>query len=249
MLAPLILAVEFLTRLPLGGHLLWTPQAMAQAPRWFAAVGLMLGLAGAGLLWMLAQVLAQPVAVLLAMAALTAVTGALHEDGLADSIDALGGRDAARGLDIMRDSRIGSYGVLGLGFVLALQATALALLPLVWACAALIVSQCAGRAAMTLALSQGRYLRAKGAGTGLDQPLGAAGLGVVLAATGAALALAGLIALPPGALATALAVGAGCGAIWRALCLRRNGGDTGDLLGALHMITATGTLLGVAAWA
>jgi adenosylcobinamide-GDP ribazoletransferase len=245
----LILAIEFLTRIPLGGHRVWSEAAMAQAPRWFALVGLALGLVGAGLLWATAQILPQALAVLLSMAALTALTGALHEDGLADSMDALGGRDAERGLEIMRDSRIGSYGVLGLGFALAVQATALATLPLNWACAAMIFAQMLGRGAMSVALSDGRYLRAKGAGTGMDRPLGAQGMFVLMMATIGAWMLAQAIALPYPALATGFCAGAGLGALWRWAYLRRYGGDTGDLLGALHMLTVTGTLLGIAAWA
>jgi adenosylcobinamide-GDP ribazoletransferase len=248
MLTPLILAVEFLTRLPLGGHKRWSADAMAQAPRWFALVGLCLGGAGAALLWALAQVLPQALAVLLTIAALVAVTGGLHEDGLADSLDALGGRDAARGLEIMRDSRIGSFGALGLGLVLAVQVTALAGMPLEMACAGLILSQTFGRAAMTVALAQGRYLRAKGAGTGMDQSLGARGMFVVMLATVGAWMIAQGLGLGYAVVLTGFAVGLACAVLWRAAYLRRYGGDTGDLLGALHMVSATGTLLGIAAW-
>lgn len=248
MLPPLILAVEFLTRVPLGGHKIWSPEAMAKAPRWFAFVGLGLGLFIAGLLWAFAQVLPQALAVLLAMTTLTLVTGALHEDGLADSMDALGGRDAAHGLEIMRDSRVGSYGVLGLGLLLALQATALLAMPLPWACATLIFAQTLGRGAMTVALSQGRYLREKGAGTGMDQPLEFGGMFVLMLATVVAWSLANGIALPFAVLATGFVTGLFCSALWRWAYLRRYGGDTGDLLGALHMFAATGTILGIAAW-
>ncbi len=248
LLAELLLAAQFLTRLPLPARG-YTPARMARTPRHFAAVGLVLGLAAAALLWLAAQAWPQPLAALGTTAALLVATGALHEDGLADSLDGLGGgRDAARALDIMRDSRIGSYGALGLMVMLAGQVAALATLALPAAMGALVLGHCAGRAAMALALGQGRYLRARGIGTGLDRPLGAGGLGL----TGAALAL-GLAAAAPGlggaGLGAALGGAVLAGAGWRRLALRRLGGDTGDTLGALHCCTLTGTLLGAAAWA
>jgi adenosylcobinamide-GDP ribazoletransferase len=148
----------------------------------------------------------------------------------------------------MRDSRIGSFGALGLGLVLAIQVTALADMPLAMACAGLILSQTFGRGAMTVALAQGRYLRAKGAGAGMDQPLGAGGMFVVMLASLGAWMVAQGLGLGYGAAATGFAVGLACAMLWRAAYIRRYGGDTGDLLGALHMFSATGVLLGVAAW-
>lgn len=250
MLGQITLAVQFLTRLPLGGAGSYSPARWAAAPRWFALVGLGLGLAGAGLLWALAALLPQPVAVLLVLAALLGLTGALHEDGLADAADGLGGgRDTAHALAIMRDSRIGSYGVLALILTLALQAACLMLMPLPLAMAALVLAQTASRALMAGALAQGRYLRAKGAGSGLDRPLGRAGWAALGLTLLAATLLAGTLGLGLGAGLGALALGAGAGAGWLALVRRKLGGDTGDTLGAAQMISATACLIGALAWA
>ncbi len=248
-LAELALAGEFLTRLPLGGMRAYSAERMARAPHWFAFVGLGLGVFGAVVLGALGQVLPHPVAVTLTLGALVVVTGALHEDGLADSLDGLGGgRTPERALEIMRDSRIGSYGALGLGIVMVLQGVSLVSMPLAHAIAALVLSQTLGRALMTLALAYDPYLRKQGTGSGLDAPLGPLGLtrlgGAVVLATGFA-----AIASPFGALVTALATGVVAGALWRAWVLRRLGGQTGDTLGALHMVVATATLVGASTWA
>jgi adenosylcobinamide-GDP ribazoletransferase len=248
-MAELALAGEFLTRLPLGGMRAYSAERMARAPHWFATVGLGLGLAGAAVLGVLAHVLPHGVAVALTLGALVVVTGALHEDGLADSLDGLGGgRTPERALDIMRDSRIGSYGALGLGFALAVQGLSLVALPLAQAMATLVLAQTLGRALMTDALARDTYLRKQGTGSGLDAPLGKTGVLRVGAAVVVAIVLGGM-ALPLGALGTALVCGVGAGTLWRAWVLNRLGGQTGDTLGALHMVAATATLLGASAWA
>lgn len=247
-LAEIALAGEFLTRLPLGGMRNYSPERMARAPHWFAFVGLAVGLFAASVLWGLTQVLPQVVAAGVTLALLLVVTGALHEDGFADSLDGLGGgRTPERALEIMRDSRIGTYGALGLGFAMVLQGLALALMPLGQAMGALVLAQALGRGLMTGALARDPYLRAKGTGSGLDAPLGRAGEVRLALAVGFAVLIAGLI-LPFGALVTACAAGLAAGAIWRAYVLRRLGGQTGDTLGALHLATVMGIYLGALAW-
>ncbi|MEK9662411.1 MAG: adenosylcobinamide-GDP ribazoletransferase, partial [Alphaproteobacteria bacterium] len=126
----LIVAAGFLTRLPLPALPAdppLPPDALARAMSCFPLVGAAIGTAG-GLVLLLAGWLGIPVsvAVLMAHAAIVWLTGALHEDGLADVADGFGGgadRDAK--LAIMRDSRIGSYGVLALVAGFALKAAAL----------------------------------------------------------------------------------------------------------------------------
>ena len=105
-------AVRFFTRLPVPGWVGHSSEALNRSARYFPAVGLLIGGIGALVYLGAALFWPQPVAVLLAMAATIHATGAFHEDGLADTVDGLGGGwDRLRILEIMKDSRVGSYGV------------------------------------------------------------------------------------------------------------------------------------------
>ena len=247
-LAEIALAGEFLTRLPLGGMRAYSPERMARAPHWFALVGLAVGGLAACALAALAQVLPMLVAVVMVLTATMVLTGALHEDGLADTLDGLGGgRSPERALEIMRDSRIGSYGTLALGAAAGLQGTALISQPLAQAMGALILAHALSRALMTLALAHDPYLRAQGTGSGLTAPLGRVGSLRLGAAAAAALLIAGAL-MPLAAILTACVCGLFAAAIWRNWVLRRLRGQTGDTLGGMQVVTATAILLGASAW-
>lgn len=250
-LAALILAVQFLTRLPLRVDV-FSAARMALAPQWFGAVGLMTGGLMAGCVLLGALVLPLPVAVLLGVTLGIWLTGALHEDGFADTCDGLGGgRTAARALEIMRDSRIGAYGALGLGLLLALKVLALVHLGEAGALAvalALVAGQSVSRVMMVIAQRSSDYLRRDGgAGAAMVAPFAPVNW-VILGlsgAFGAALA-AGILPLPAvvcGVAAAALAFLA-----LRRMYLRRLGGHTGDLLGAVQQVSEVAFYLGVLAW-
>jgi adenosylcobinamide-GDP ribazoletransferase len=246
-LAACLLAAQFLTRLPLPARG-YTPERWARAPHHFATIGLGLGLVAAGLFWAMSALWSQPVAALAMLATLLFLTGALHEDGLADCLDGLGGgRDKAAALAIMRDSQIGSYGALGLIVVLGLGVVVLASVPVLVGMGALVLGHTLSRAMMAQALGQGRYLRDKGAGSGLNRPLGRAGWSHMLGAVAVSIGLAIWGMGPTGAM-TCLAGGVVAGTLWRRWTLQRLGGDTGDTLGALQVVSHTGCLLGGAAW-
>jgi adenosylcobinamide-GDP ribazoletransferase len=120
------IALQFLTRVPVPRWVGWQPEWLHHSARHFAAVGLVVGGAGALVLWAAAHLWPALVAVLLCMAATVWITGAFHEDGLADTCDGLGGAvTRERALAIMKDSRLGTYGAVGLLLVLALKAAAL----------------------------------------------------------------------------------------------------------------------------
>jgi adenosylcobinamide-GDP ribazoletransferase len=120
------IALQFLTRVPVPGWVGWRAEWMHASARHFPAVGLLVGGVGALMLWAAAHLWPAPVAVALSMAATVWLTGAFHEDGLADTCDGLGGAvGRERALAIMKDSRIGTYGAVGLLLVLGLKATAL----------------------------------------------------------------------------------------------------------------------------
>ncbi|MCZ0951957.1 MAG: adenosylcobinamide-GDP ribazoletransferase, partial [Rhodospirillaceae bacterium] len=126
-LRALALAVQFLTRLPVPSGATYSPRREAAAVRYYPLVGALIGGLCAGV-FMLAEIrFSGPLAVLLAVAAGLAVTGAFHEDGLADTFDGIGGaandRDGA--LEIMRDSRLGTYGTVALLMALGIKVAAL----------------------------------------------------------------------------------------------------------------------------
>ncbi|MDA0744712.1 MAG: adenosylcobinamide-GDP ribazoletransferase, partial [Proteobacteria bacterium] len=144
-----VCALQFLTRLPTPSLRDFQPEWIQQSARWFPLVGQVVGLIAAVILYGAAQVWSPWIAALLAVAAGVAMTGGFHEDGLADTADGLGGgQTRARRLEIMKDSRLGSYGALALGLTLALRVAALAMLVAVspWmAAAALVASHGLGR--------------------------------------------------------------------------------------------------------
>lgn len=236
-------ALAFLTRLPAGPL---ESADFAAAPGWFAAIGLGLGTVMAGVWFLAAWVWTPPLAALAAVAVGLLLTGALHEDGLADTFDGLGApRPTERALEIMRDSRIGAFGALALGLGLAARVAALAALGGL-APVALIAGQGLSRAGMTLMLRAGPYVRQSGAGTGMTGPLGS-GLGLLVLATAAAAALA-LWAAGLGALLAGLAGLALVQLALRRWAQQRLGGITGDILGAAQVLGDLGFLLGLLAW-
>ncbi len=119
-------ALQFLTRVPIPQWVGWQPEWLHHSARHFPAVGLCVGAFGSLVLWAAAHGWPALLAVLLSMAATVWLTGAFHEVDLADTCDGLGGSvSRERALEIMKDSRLGIYGTVGLVFVLALKAAAL----------------------------------------------------------------------------------------------------------------------------
>ena len=241
--AAFLLAVQFMTRLPV--RVAWSADRMAASPRWYAAAGVLIGLAAGGVYWIAAQVLPPVVAVLVSTGAILFLTGALHEDGFADCCDGLGGgADKDRALEIMRDSRIGSYGAVGLGVLLALKISTLAALPFAAVPAVLIAGHGASRASAALAMATGRYIRREGAAAPVSQ---GAGIMPVALLTGLA-ALAPLGAMLGSEAVAAALLGAIIGhVLMRRLYERRLGGYTGDCLGAVQQTTEVGLYVAVLA--
>jgi adenosylcobinamide-GDP ribazoletransferase len=122
-------AFQFLTRLPLV-ELSYKPDALARAAKFFPLVGLVVGVGDAAVYRLLSPHLPAPIVTLLIVLFSTLVTGGLHEDGLADAADAFGGGwNRQQTLEIMKDSRIGSYGALALMFSAAARTVLLLYLP------------------------------------------------------------------------------------------------------------------------
>ena len=142
----LLVAVQFLTRLPVPQFANYNPQWLHQSSRHFPAVGLLVGLLCAGVFWLGSILFTPLVAGVISTAFGIKLTGAFHEDGLADSCDGLGGGlTRERTLEIMKDSRLGTYGVLGLVSALLIKISLLASMPLSVAIVALIIGHTASR--------------------------------------------------------------------------------------------------------
>jgi len=246
--AALALAWQFLTRVPLPREVGFTPARMAASQAWLPTVGLAIGGVGAAVLLAAAAVFPPVPAVLLAMAATVALTGAFHEDGLADTCDGIGGGpDRARRLAIMRDSRLGTYGAVGLGLTLALKASALAGLAPGLAAAALVAGHGASRASAMLVVMSSPYVRETGTGRFTAEGLGRRRPILVGAAALVAALVLGLAAGPAATLAALAGLGLGH-LLARSLFERQLGGYTGDCLGATQQLGEAGLYLGLLAW-
>ncbi len=232
MITSLLAAFTFLTRIPLPGSDRVDAAMLARSAVWFPLVGAVVGgagalaLVGAGRLW------PAPVAAALSLIVTVLLTGAFHEDALADAADGLGGgRDRERMLEIMRDSRIGSYGAVALVLVLGARLGCLAELTTPEGARALVGAHVLARWSSLPLIGVLPYVRAQGAAkpfVGAVTPTRML-VGTVLAAMlvvpslGSRALAAGLAAI----VVTALA-----GLFFRA----RLGGITGDCLGAANQV-------------
>ena len=125
-----LVATQFLTRLPTPALAGFQSSWLSQSTRYFPLVGVLVGVINVGIWWLLAHWLPAAVSVGLMLAASLLMTGAFHEDGLADACDGFGGgMTTDRVLAIMKDSRIGAYGAIGIFVVLGLKWTALVAIP------------------------------------------------------------------------------------------------------------------------
>ncbi len=123
-------ALAFLTRVPCPRWVDFSEDYLNQASRYFPLVGILVGCLAAGVFWLTQQIFPISLSVLLSMVASIWITGAFHEDGLADFCDGFGGGWTPTDiLRIMKDSRIGTFGLIGLGLGLALKFFSLQAIP------------------------------------------------------------------------------------------------------------------------
>jgi len=229
-------AVMFLTQIPVGA---WHEHRAEDLPRssvYFPLIGAVVGLVGSMALLILYPFLPPLLTVLIVMAVMVLLTGGLHEDGLADAADGLiGGASVERRLEIMKDSRIGSYGMLALWFSLttklALIETLLIRNPFLAFCA-LIAANTLGRLSTVALLYFCRYVRV---GENKAGPFGdAVSLKAFILACISALVISG-VTLGPRALRCipiAILMTLGAGFYFQ----RKLGGVTGDCLGASNQL-------------
>ncbi|MGF6756839.1 adenosylcobinamide-GDP ribazoletransferase [Paraburkholderia sp. GAS42] len=156
-------ALGYFTRVPVPRWVGYEPHYLNAAARYFPLVGTLVGGLGAVVYLAALRVFPPGVAVLLSMAATLLVTGALHEDGLADCLDAFGGGYTREDvLRIMHDSRIGAFGAIALIVALALKWQTLAALPPLRAAWLMIAAHAASRACAISYLATLDYVRAEG---------------------------------------------------------------------------------------
>ncbi len=231
--ADLTAAVLFATRIPLPHKREIAGPDIARASWALPLAGLLVGLISAAIYWIASSIrLPALVCAALAVAASLVVTGGLHEDGLADTCDGLGGSTRERRLEIMRDSRLGTYGTCALVLSLLLRIGALASLggpaQAAWA---LIAAHPGARALMPMLLRLVPPARTDGLAADAGRP--PAMSAAIAALLGVVMVLIGLggIRFVVALLLLAAAFGA-----MRWLTLRQIGGQTGDVAGALEQI-------------
>ncbi|MDO3377517.1 adenosylcobinamide-GDP ribazoletransferase [Geoalkalibacter halelectricus] len=234
------LAGAFLTVFPVARDLKTTPERLGRSLAFFPAVGLILGLLLVVLNWALGALLPRAVLDCVLILILIGATGALHLDGMADLLDGLaGGKDREGILRIMKDSRVGAMGVVGLIMVLLLKYLALFNVPEDFKSAALLIMPCAGRWIQVVLASFCRYVRPEG-GTGgafVDH----AGEREFLIGT-ATLLLAALVLFGLKGIFLVFLIGLAAMVLLRYFEARL-GGVTGDVLGAATEVVEVLTLL------
>jgi adenosylcobinamide-GDP ribazoletransferase len=244
-------AAVFLTRVPprvIGATPATVPD-FRQAARVFPVVGALVGLAG-GIVLVVASAVGLPawISAALAIATTVIVTGGLHEDGLADAVDSLGGATTEKKLAIMDDSRVGTYGALALIFSVLLRIGALAAIAAAGPFRALLLLMAAEAVSRGAMVRLWHDLPAARSG-GLSNDAGVPDQNAMLMAIALGAVIAVVFALPavglwPTILAGVLAI-AGTYTVIR-ITARTLGGRTGDTIGACQQVAVAAFLIGAA---
>ncbi len=221
-------AVQFLTRIPV--RLSAAPDVAASVP-WFPIVGALIGAAVGGFAAGMAELVPAGVAAAVAVLFGLALTGAFHEDGLADTADALGGWTPSQRREILKDSRHGTYGVAALSGSILLRVLCIASLGPAAAFAGLVAAHTLGRGAAVAVMATTPTVPERGLGADYTRSLSRswAMLGVAAGVLIAAVAT-GWWAGPP---VLAAAVGA---AVVSSVAVRAFEGVSGDVLGAVEQV-------------
>ncbi|HEX8955531.1 MAG TPA: adenosylcobinamide-GDP ribazoletransferase [Burkholderiaceae bacterium] len=244
------LALQFFTRLPIPDWVGFREEWLGRTARFFPLVGWIAGALPALVAWEAAHLLPSLPALLLALIAGVLLTGALHEDGFADVCDGFGGgATRERVLEIMRDSRIGVYGALGTGLLLALKLSCLESLPIRDGALGLLAAHPLSRALAAGLMWRLDYARAEGKAAPVAQRMsGSEFLFAVLCGLLPAGAMVFLRLMPWQAVLAGAAPALVSVLHLARLFARRIGGYTGDCLGAVQQLSETGFYLGLSSW-
>jgi adenosylcobinamide-GDP ribazoletransferase len=239
-------AVQYFTRVPVPASIGHSAAQLDGSARYFPLVGIGVGAIGALVLSIAGLVLPQLAGVIASTITTMLLTGAFHEDGLADSFDGLGATaDRTRALEIMKDSRVGTFGALALMMTVLLKLASLSSLPLGMAALALIAGHAVSRWCSVLMIWRMTYVRDEDSSRAKP---------VIRRLGGTELLTASVFGLAPLMLGGRYAA---CGLLMALLALlvlsrwflRRLGGYTGDTLGATQQVTEVMFYLGfLGAW-
>ncbi|AGK58966.1 cobalamin 5'-phosphate synthase [Hyphomicrobium denitrificans 1NES1] len=230
------IALQFLTQLPVGSIRDCPPDWLARSAKYMPLVGAIVGvIAGAGIL-LSAVFFPGPLPIVIGLVLAIAITGALHEDGLADTADAFGGgRTRERRLEIMKDSSIGTYGAIALIAAFALKDSALVALDLRSAACVMIAGHAGARLATILTMWR---LPHAGGIAKVSQKISEMTPSEVAVAFALGL-IPGLLVLPTSKFVVATLFAFAAAAIIALIARRKIAGYTGDVLGAVEQVFET----------
>ena len=243
MLRGAIVAAQFLTRIPLSRRVVEAHE-LASATAWFPLIGALVGAGIAGVTWLVAPLIGLDAAIVAGLVFGALLTGAFHEDGLADSCDGLGGGfTRERTLEIMRDSRIGSYGAVSLILLYAARFTLFRELGATALLLALPAASALGRASSVGLMAWLPNARTDGMADDVARALGRGTIAIgLLTPLVMAAVLTGSAA--PALIAVSVVVTLVAGLYLR----RRLGGITGDALGAVNVSVEIAAVAAAVAW-
>ena len=246
-------AVQFLTRIPIRADIDYNEARLNQAVGFYPLVGVLIGLLVFSAFFLSAKILPYSIAVILSLIFSLLLTGAFHEDGFADMCDGIGGgQTPERSLEIMRDSRLGTYGVSGLVTMLGLKVALLISVAEAatssWVlCLIFLLSHALSRTSAVMVIATSQYVRLAGAAkpvaTGLDTHT------LTLAIGSSAVLLIGLMLSTSLWFTLYLLAFLAAGHIGaRKIFEKKLGGYTGDCLGAVQQVSEVSFLLGACIW-
>lgn len=243
------IAMQFFTRLPIPRWVGFKAEWLHHASRYFPLVGMVVAVAASAVYAAAAWLWPAPVAVLLSTAAGIYLTGAFHEDGFADMCDGFGGgMTRERVMEIMKDSRIGTYGAVGIGLLVALKCALLSMLDPLAVIAALLLAHPLSRLAACTLIRTLAYARDEGKAKPLAQEMTSGEFAIAAACAAVpALALGALGSLSWIAIASSVLAAAVVAAWLGAKFAARIGGYTGDCLGAVQQVSEVAIYLCVLA--
>jgi adenosylcobinamide-GDP ribazoletransferase len=243
------IALQFFTRLPIPRWVGYEPMWLQHASRYYPLVGIVVAAVTGGVYFVSALVLPAAVAAVLSTIAGVYLTGAFHEDGFADVCDGFGGGyTRERILEIMKDSRVGAYGAIGIGLLLLLKCAALAHLPIPAAVAALLIAHPLSRMFSAALIWRLDYAKDEGKAKPLAQSMSGTEFLIAVLTACLALVVVGFAGwLSWWAILAGAAAGCASTAWLARFFVQRIGGFTGDCLGAVQQVAEVMIYLGVLA--